>query len=793
MEPSEFEKLLREIASNTAGNSTGRGVDFNQILEALKARRIEADSNGASYAYLSSIDADIDSIEESLQKQFDILSQINDAAKSDPNIARDLTEDELREIYRYIRDLSVDSRERDRLAGEILRLEREIDKVRNSTSKTQEEKDREEESLTRDIDEAAEKIDKITDRIDQDWSDFKAKHSDEISDLVDEYRLPSHEDVRREIADIEEIYARIEEKELPEINNLVRQNTILVDDNREGVRKVALMWDAVTHAVDVAKMQLKEGADMWLRYNERAMADVKRLGILSKEGARQYMESLMADAKVLMRDFGMNADQAMKLQDMYTAATGRSMLLTREQMRDVAASSRLMGEETVMNAIRIMDSMGSTSERAMELLGLNYIRAANSGIDTTKASDTFVKNMSLANSLNFRNGVDGISKMSILSEKVKLNLQNVASVADKFNTIEGAIENSARMQVLGGVGATMFGNPMDMLYKSLADPEALFKDMVDLFSQQATFDRRTGEAVLSPYQQALIREQEKILGIAPGEGVQSAKQQARLRNIEEEWRRTSLSTYRAVTSEEERDLIKNRAHFDRAIGEWRINYRDEFGEKRDVSFSQLTPGVMRSIMRDNVEPVEDIRDNVRKIASELVPLRERWQSMLDQKDTAIAEMIDPAMNLADKVTNVVNQSSFWKEFITGGTLLTTGVAIGAGAGIAGVTKFARTSIIEPYIEKLKLDIANKYFGGNASAAPQGPTGNVRGTGGPTPGMRPSPPTGGRSWFSGIKVPRAVSVGGKFIGGLGLALSIKDAVGQFAELGRIGEQGRYREQ
>ena len=175
---------------------------------------------------------------------------------------------------------------------------------------------------------------------------------------------------------------------------------------------------------------------MWLKYNAQAISDAKRLGIISKEGAREYTEYLMESTKQLSRNFGMSAEQAMKMQETFSKVTGKASLLTQAQMEDIAASSKLMGEETVSSAIEMMDNMGSTSQQATELLDKNYARAVNSGLDTVKASEAFVKNMSLANKLTFKSGVDGISKMTILSQRIKLNLQEVANVADKFGSIE---------------------------------------------------------------------------------------------------------------------------------------------------------------------------------------------------------------------------------------------------------------------------------------------------------------------------------------------------------------------
>ena len=82
----------------------------------------------------------------------------------------------------------------------------------------------------------------------------------------------------------------------------------------------------------------------------------------------------------------------------------------------------------------------------------------------------------MANQYKFADGVNGIMKMTALSEKLGFNLQSMGSVIDKFNTIQGSIESSANLQMLGGMGAAYGSNPMTMLYESLNDQRLLQRE-----------------------------------------------------------------------------------------------------------------------------------------------------------------------------------------------------------------------------------------------------------------------------------------------------------------------------
>lgn len=484
---------------------------------------------------------------------------------------------------------------------------------------------------------------------------------------------------------------------LKEILEADQKNTEELRKQNEELKKQQERRQNIVNGIKTAGNAMwtvvKDVATLWTKFNAQAISDAKQLGLTSIESARAYTQVLMENSKELSRNFGMSAEQAMKMQEAYTKVTGRATILTKSQMEDIAASSRLMGEETVTNALGMMDNMGTTSQTAMELLDKNYARAVNSGVNTVKASEDFVKNLSLANKLTFKNGVDGISKMTILSQRIKMNLQEVGNVADKFSTIEGAIEGSAQLQMLGGSYAMFGGNPMQMMYEATSDPEALFERMGKMFSEQAVFDRTKGEAVISPIQMRLMREAARAMGANPDEMIQSAKKQASLKDLEAQWRRGNPSAY-ASLSEEERNAVTNKAQF--VDGKWQISYLDETGEQQTKAVNTLTSADMKDIMKENIDPLQDIRGNVKKIASSLVSLQDRKTGVIDAYKTNGAQRINGLMESADDIATTASKQNWlfngWGGFV-GGL-----VGVGALAGGKYVINKGINKLTESFVK-----------------------------------------------------------------------------------------------
>lgn len=680
-------KTQEEFIESLVASTNSNYAHQKRMLDDLLVKLDKAERDGASKEVLGVISGEISKLENSISKQTEYASDFYEEMVNLAGGRRDLDDKMLKDVMVF-RQTFVEMTEK------IKDLQESYINEKNGNNNPAELK-----------------------RLQDEIKAKRAEYIKQYSQLKSNYGINSYatkaannfvRDGEAQAKVLENINAK---EEASKVNNQAIGKAIA--SNNEALENGAIIWGTIKKVSGEIWSQLKDGGDMWLKFNAQAISDSKRLGFTTKEGARGYTKYLMETSKELSRNFGMTSDQAMKMQEAFSRATGKASLLSKSQMEDIAASSKLMGEETVSSAIEMMDNMGSTSQQATELLDKNYARAVNSGLDTVKASEAFVKNMSLANKLTFKSGVDGISKMTILSQRIKLNLQEVANVAEKFSSIEGAIEGSAQLQMLGGAGAMFGGNPMQMMYEALSDPEALFERMGKMFGEQARFDRKTGEAKIDPLQLQIMREQAKAMGMNPDEAVQSAKQQAKIKDIEG-YNRDLVNRYGKDSAEIA--AIENKAQFDKKTGQWQITYQDETGETHEnVDIKTLTPEQMKDIMKDNIDPVQDIRGRVKEIAMTLVGTKERLDSMRDQWRTAKAQSINGAMEAGDTALTGINDSGIWKNLITSGGAGTIGSMI--GLGLFSGAKYLGGALLAKGIGKSILGkIGNTRLGRNIGSA-----------------------------------------------------------------------------
>ena len=121
--------------------------------------------------------------------------------------------------------------------------------------------------------------------------------------------------------------------------------------------------------------------------------------------------------------------------------------------------------------------------------------------------------------------------MTLLSQRLKFNMESIGTAMDKFSSLEGAIEASAKIQVLGGSFAQNFGNPLEVMSQALLDGEGFTNRIVDTVANRAKFDKKTGEVDVSPQDKMYLKAYAEALGMSYDEVFNMATQSRKSQEI----------------------------------------------------------------------------------------------------------------------------------------------------------------------------------------------------------------------------------------------------------------------
>lgn len=403
----------------------------------------------------------------------------------------------------------------------------------------------------------------------------------------------------------------------------------------------ALLRGAVASGMKLINNLLSNGLTMMFKFDQEAMAFSRQVGLSAKQ-AQAYSEVLITRAKTLGEKYGIAAEEVTKLEKNLAKATGRVIMLNNAQADMQIALNRTVGEQTADEFSKtMMRSMGAQFEIVQGAVSKAYAVAARRGLDAAGMAAKVGQNLTMANRLTFRNGVDGLTRMVALSEKLGFNLSSMESAANKFMDLQDSIENAAKLSMLGGPMGALGGNPLDMTYEANYSMEDFTERVTKMVAGLAHFDEKTGMAKSSGLARDFARQLANTLGYSMDEIMSMANKQAEIRYKES---RFGVDINRLAGGDEnKRDFILNKAQYDKDAnnGKGGLVMTDRSGKKQDISYFTNTKrgrDELDEMMRFNKMTDEQI---IREQAEAVVSIKERLEGYLTTIGALIGEKIMP--------------------------------------------------------------------------------------------------------------------------------------------------------
>lgn len=470
---------------------------------------------------------------------------------------------------------------------------------------------------------------------------------------------------------------------------LTKETTEHLKKGNAELKKTQAWTSRVENAFALVGNEVKKGFEK-LKEVEKITREIGRTGGLSSNQIKALGKTILTNYGDMAVRLGMTTKDIFKFQESYIKNTGRAIVLTNEQVESMAGLSKFTGGEAVDEMGKSLDEMGGSASSAIDYLTLSMAKAANQGLNIEQTSKNFAKNIKMASKYTFSKGVDGISKMTLLSQRLKFNMESIGNAIDKFSTIEGAISTSANLQMLGGSFAAQFSNPLQAMGEALLDAEGFTKRITDTFASTAIFNKETGQVEMSPIDKAKMKEAANQLGISYDELWNMSAQQAKIGHIE-----------RAVSSkglsEEEKSFLANTAQYDTAKGDWYITKTDEDGKQKKVYFNDSSSNLSEElktvqeqsdVARATFNDVHAIRNSLDKYVKNRISDTRTWEEITvgitDKKDLALANTIDGAIgSLKEPIAKIA-------EWLPGLVLAIGGLA--AAVGLNAIKGFATRTL-----------------------------------------------------------------------------------------------------
>jgi uncharacterized protein (DUF697 family) len=417
-----------------------------------------------------------------------------------------------------------------------------------------------------------------------------------------------------------------------------------------------------------------------------------------------------------------------------------------------------LGEQFAIGMASAMDNFGVGAEASAKMVEDTMNIAGEMGVNGAAASQALQKNLKLAQKYNFKGGVKALGKMSSDALRLKLDMDGIASLADKVFRPEGAIEMAAQLSVMGGEFAKL-GDPMTLMFKARNDMEGFAKDIGKATSEFVEFNKETGSfEVMGGLARDRMREISKMTGISVEKLQEMAVQQKKIE---------SIGSITPINFEEkDKEFISSVSKL--KDGEFYINIDGKDQLVKDLEASQLDS------IRNQKETLEERAEAARTFEEVITDLTMTLKQVLVPVAKGLKEFLGKPLQDLQASWQKEGFYSTLRDFAGGAAKLVSGV-LGIGVSIAktlgpggtlaalvgGSILFKAASwIAAGRMLRMGFNMGSGGFG----------RGGGGGTGGPGGGL-----TGGRSTFgrrtnirgmNAFNMSRRAGMGSNFRAGLG---------------------------
>lgn len=463
--------------------------------------------------------------------------------------------------------------------------------------------------------------------IKQESEAFFTSHKDALDEILRK---------RRENIDLTEDEIELEQEYIKHNRRYADSIHQLGDDNKFSV--ISRQLTNIQSKVKGIYGEITKLTDPWAKADHAVSQYAKTIGLAQKGMRNLRRDTLLALTRDnLAAKYNINAEELIEAQSNYVKGIGRNVRLSTADQENMAAMRAVTGGKGTELA-SLYENFGVNMSDTADHVGRMFSEAAEEGILFDKYAENVSKNIKIAQNYTFTNGLKGLESMAKKATALKLDMQQVAALADKVSTVEGAIDVSAKLQVLGGPFAQM-ADPMGMLNEGLNDMEGLQDRLVKMIGGMGSFDKSTGEVKVSSFNKVRIKEAANAMGISYDNLMESVNAQAKRGEIEKQ---IGASANASALPEEMQELIKNSATF--KDGKAGVSIRGQFKTLDELSGSDY-----EALQKETQTESQDIKD----IAMDLRSIKDMREGVGKSADSWKARVFAPVANIEKGITKIV--------------------------------------------------------------------------------------------------------------------------------------------
>lgn len=467
-------------------------------------------------------------------------------------------------------------------------------------------------SAKTDLDKWIRDIDSIKDKL----SDI-----DGANKLILDTRIKLNEELKKELAlhtDNDKLLRTILQSEL----GIEQRQTQIEKKRRENFNRYIKGIDTISNSIKQIGVGINSLIAPWAKIDQAAANYAKSIGA-SVQGMKYMRDATLRNVTQnrIGINLGYSADELIKIQEGYLKSVGRNILVSNQGQENLAAMSRVMGENQATEMAMRLENFGVSISEAGKMSARMFNDASKAGLSMEKYSKNFTQNLAIAQNFTFRNGLRGLESMAKKATEMRIDMQQISNFAEKVSTIEGSMDVASKLQVLGGSFSAL-ADPLGMLNEGLNDMEGLNDRFISMIKGMGSVVN--GEVQVSSYNKRRIKAAAEAMGMNYTQVMEQVNNSTRREEIERQLRMAGNPNI----DENLAELIKNAGVIENGKAGVR-NSNGDFVELKDVTVKMANELIAQT--RSEADNIVDIATNLRGI-------KDIMEGFSKQKDSVQARM-----------------------------------------------------------------------------------------------------------------------------------------------------------
>jgi len=492
---------------------------------------------------------------------------------------------------------------------------------------------------------------------------------------------------QRTINDLKERYSELSKNEIKFLQELEAEQRKSIELEKQQNTQLEKQIKNRKFIVDLSRQlgaQLKIGWKYLQDQDKIIKSTVLNLG-MSQAKAVAMRDAFEKSAGYVTRLGGTIAD-IQNVMEGYADETGRARVMSAEMVKDITAIGKGtgLGVEQATKLGAQFELMGFDAKTTMEYVQGVVDTSERMGVNTTKVLKNINDNFKRLNTYTFQQGVKGFAQMAMYAEKFKIDINQALNAADVARSLEGAIDLTAQLQIMGGEFAKT--DPFEMLFLSRNDPAKFTEKIADMTKGVVSFRKMadgTFEKFISPADRDRLAAVAKSMGMEASELTQIAERQAEIQKMRQQMAGLGLS-------DEQKKLVEGAAIFDAKSGKFQVQIGETMKNIGELTGKQANAFVkeQKSLEERAKQAMtfnETFQAIIETLKASLLPILKHVNWLLDHTIKPIADLAAKGWGVGGAAAALISAGLLWKGVTNKlGNVVGKWVQGSGGKGISGM-------------------------------------------------------------------------------------------------------------